>query len=230
MKKILLLIIATLCLTVLCGTTVTAFAETTEPTVTQDEIDTIIDKLEELSDSGELTAQLQQYLNKYENEDIQFFNQKILPIIISCGVLLLGGLVMVFPSIKKNSKYNKLVGYVTALEDKLKAYETTSETESQARQNFLTAFTEKADKVALDMNLFAKISRLEEENQAELEKIVSCLLHIVSEDADAVKLLTQTSSQKALEKDEKIIEQLKNVIRKISGETADDLINQAENV
>ena len=80
------------------------------------------------------------------------------------------------------------------------------------------------------MNLFSKIAGLEEENQAQLEKIVSCLLYIVADEPNAVKTLTSTASQKVVEKDEKIIENLKNALRKLSGDTAEDIIKTAEQV
>lgn len=218
MKKIVLALLLVLSLTFFCGTTIFASAET----VTTD---------------SEVLSDMQDYLNKYENEEIAFFNQKILPLLIGVGTTILGYIVSILPNIKKNKKYNQMAGYVSAIKDEnadlkkqLADLQYNKELEKQATQNFLDKFHKETEKVTLDMNLFSKIAGLEEENQAQLEKIVSCLLYIVADEPNAVKTLTATASQKVVEKDEKIIENLKNALRKLSGETAEDIIKTAEQV
>lgn len=218
MKKIFLGLLLVLSLTLFCGTTISASAET-------------------VNDEKQVIKEVKEYLDKYENEETAFFNQKILPILISAGITGLGYMVINLPNIKKNKKYNQMAGYVSALKDenaslkeKIKELEYNKEVETKATQDFLDKFHKETEKVSLDMNLFSKIAGLEEENQAQLEKIVSCLLYVVADDPNAVKTLTATASQKVVEKDEKIIENLKNALRKISGDTAEDIIKTAEKV
>lgn len=211
--------------------------ETTQDGLTEEEIDKIIAELENKAGSKELTDALQNYLSTYENENVKYFSERILPIIIACAFLLGAGVICLIPSIKKNKRYAQAVAYIKTLEkqlndkaEEIKAIKDNAEAVKQAQNEFLSNFAKETSKLALDMNLFSKISAEEKENKALLESIKNGMLYICKDDEEAVKLFTQTASEKVVEEDEKKIVNLENVIREMSGDKAEEIIKNAEQV
>lgn len=218
------------------GTTLTPIEEVVEDN-TDTKIDELIAKLENKVGSTELTDALQDYLSTYENENIKYFSEKILPIVIACAFLMVGGLVLIVPNVKKSKKYNQAVAYIKNLEnllnektEEIKAIKDNAELVKQAQNEFLNEFAKETAKLSLDMNLFSKISASEKENKALLESIKNGMIYICKDDAEAIKIFTQTASEKVVEEDEKKIVNLENEIRKLSSDNAEEIIKNAEQV
>lgn len=219
------------------GTTLVPIDETTQDGLTDEKIDELIAKLEEKAGSQELTDALQNYLSTYENENVKYFSERILPIIIACAFLLFAGVVCLIPSIKKNKRYTQAIAYIKTLEkqlndkaEEIKAIKDNAEAVKQAQNEFLSNFAKETSKLALDMNLFSKISASEKENKALLESIKNGMIYICKDDAEAIKIFTQTASEKVVEEDEKKIVNLENEIRKLSSDNAEEIIKNAEQV
>lgn len=225
MKKVLIFILAMMTAVLFLGSSVMV-ASAEESTTTEVENEDITEILEKLADSEELTKALQEYLSKYENAEMVYFNEKILPVLIAVGVLMLGGIAMIFPSIKKNKQYNQLLGLYNQSKEML----SNSNLEKQAREDFLLSFGEEVKKIALDTNLYKNIISRAKENKALLEQMRSVLLLVCANEPDAVALLTKTASETVVEEDEIIIENLKAEIRRLSGENAEEIIDKAVNV
>lgn len=229
MKKVLIFILAMMTAVLFLGSSVMV-ASAEESTTTEVENEDITEILEKLADSEELTKALQEYLSKYENAEMVYFNEKILPVLIAVGVLMLGGIALIFPSIKKNKQYNQLLGLYNQSQAQLKEMQANSNLEKQAREDFLLSFGEEVKKIALDTNLYKNIISRAKENKALLEQMRSVLLLVCANEPDAVALLTKTASETVVEEDEIIIENLKAEIRRLSGENAEEIIDKAVNV
>lgn len=229
MKRLNKILIIVAVLTIICcffvsTMTITAFAEepneTTEQTQEVEEDKTLTDKV----------AELVVKVNGLADND--FFAQKVLPFIISVGGALLTGLAVLIPYLKKRTQfkviqtaYSKLVEETEDLK-KLLSSTDVGEIKDVIKSLFDNELKELTNSIKKDGSFYNEAIAIEKTIMAKLDNLTNGALNAWQSSKEAVKCLTNNAEMTALASYEKINGALKDYIKEIKGEEADEIIKQ----
>lgn len=164
----------------------------------------------------------------------EYFEEKILPILISAGTVLLGGLAMLVPFLQKNAKYNRLQGLYTKSMEELEKYsELLKNTDVSQFKAALEEILSKdlkgsIERLGLDNENVAKMEAKIELLSAQIDALIRGAQNAWSQSSAAVACLTASPSESVVRKQRDQIKALEQYITEYKGEEATAIISKLE--
>lgn len=162
----------------------------------------------------------------------EYFEEKILPILISAGTVLLGGLAMLVPFLQKNAKYNRLQGLYTKSMEELEKYsELLKNTDVSQFKAALEEILSKdlkgsIERLGLDNENVAKMEAKIELLSAQIDALIRGAQNAWSQSSAAVACLTASPSESVVRKQRDQIKALEQYITEYKGEEATAIISK----
>ena len=162
----------------------------------------------------------------------EFFNNRILPFIISAASTFLGLLIVAVPYIKKAGKLNRLQGLYKSIKsenDRLcSLLETTDVDKLKATlEDILTEDLKKAIKnVKIDNEYLADVASQLRMLSAQMDAIINGATNAWAQSPAAVACLTSAPTETALKKSVSEVKALEDYIRETKGEEAEEIISR----
>lgn len=168
----------------------------------------------------------------------EYFEEKMLPTLISAGTLLLGGLAMLVPFLQKNAKYNRLQGLYTKSMEELEKYsellKNTDVSQFKAEQEeiiskYLKGSNENVAKLEARIELlYAQMEAKIELLSAQVDALIRGAQNAWSQSPAAVACLTASPSESVVRKQRDQIKALEQYITEYKGEEATAIISKLE--
>lgn len=166
--------------------------------------------------------------------DSDFFAQKVLPFIISVGGALLTGLVILIPYIKKRTQFKVIQTAYSKLADetenlkKLLSSTDVGEIKDVIKSLFESELKELTNALKKDGSFYNETIALQKIIMTKLDNLTNGALNAWQSSKEAVKCLTNTAEMSTLASYEKVNSALKDYIKEIKGEEAEEIIKQLE--
>lgn len=230
MKKIVSILIIALLLTFTLG--VSVYAEDTTETTAQTTEQT---PAPVTPPTGEQGAQEKNSTTQTDEEELsvtQFFNEKILPLLVAAFYAVVGLIAFSAPYIKKIVKFNKLHGiYLKQKEENENLKSLLNMTDiSKFKEAVETAFTEYVkhalDAVKIDNNLVANLTVQIEVMKAQIQSLIAGATNAWAQSPGAVACLSAAPTESALRVQAAYIAALEGHIKESKGEEAEKILTE----
>lgn len=162
----------------------------------------------------------------------EFFNNRILPFIISASSTFLGLLIVAVPYIKKAGKLNRLQGLyksIKAENDRLCSLLETTDVDKlkSTLEDILTEDLKKAIKnVKIDNEYLADVASQLRMLSAQMDAIINGATNAWAQSPGAIACLTSAPTETALKKSVSEVKALEDYIRETKGEEAEEIISR----
>lgn len=162
----------------------------------------------------------------------EFFNNRILPFIISAASTFLGLLIVAVPYIKKAGKLNRLQGLYKSIKtenDRLCSLLETTDVDKlkSTLEDIMTEDLKKAIKnVKIDNEYLADVASQLRMLSAQMDAIINGATNAWAQSPAAVACLTSAPTETALKKSVSDVKALEDYIRETKGEEAEEIISR----
>ena len=222
--KTLFLAICTMCLCVL--TSSVAFASESEPVEETQVVE--VESAETIDENG-LVDKIKDTVSGLLNED-NYFNNNILPLIISAASTLLAGLTLLIPYLRNSGKYKQLQAIYTRLKaenDNLQTLLNSTDitTIKDALALMMTEELTKAVKeLKIDSTAYANFETQLKVLSAQVQALINGATNAWAQSPSAVQCLTVSPTEEAVKRQALEIKALEDYIRETKGDEAEAII------
>lgn len=191
----------------------------------------LVFSLSAFAEEGSITEN--ETVSEEENTDITaYFNDTVLPLIISAATTLIAALPFIIPVIKKNAKYNKLQAFysracdeITRLEEFVKSNDVEN-FKSKIAEAMSEELTKAVTSLKIESGVYADIVSKIETLSAQMNALSRGAANAWAQSPGAVACLSEAPTEYAVKKQSMELKALEDYIREIKGEEAEAIITE----